>query len=136
MPKQSNEGVGAGRAVLAVALAIAGLAAGGCGRERLLGAQARDPLASLRSASESRSFDLAFWAQQERARTPVWQQAAAFCRGRAERLYPNCGAVRMAGWWGNPPPPPAPPEIPQPPFAPLSASAAQRAPAAAPGDRR
>jgi hypothetical protein len=63
----------------------------------------KDPLASLASSVSSEIFDITFWVQQQSARTDIWRKASAFCRFHAE--LPNCRTVRLATWWGTPPPP-------------------------------
>jgi hypothetical protein len=80
-------------------------------------ADGHDPLRALTSAAESRLYDLAYWARVERDGGPLWRKAVAFCGSHSENLYPNCANVRMAGWWGAPPPPPALPALPSLPLA-------------------
>ena len=65
-------------------------------------ASASDPLAALASADPSPIYDLAFWVQEQATRSLLWRQAFNFCRLHA--ALPNCRTVRMASWWGSPPP--------------------------------
>ena len=88
-------------ALCALALtAILGLV---CAPPTPLTSRERDPLASLASSVQSEVFDLAFWVQEQAARTDTWRKASAYCYFHSE--LPNCRTVRIATWWGTPPPP-------------------------------
>lgn len=74
-------------------------------------ANGRDPFAALAAPVQSEIWDLPFWVREQATGSALWRRSFAFCRGRAESAYPNCHTVRLASWWGSPPPlpPPAPP---------------------------
>jgi hypothetical protein len=89
-------------ALCAVALAaVPGLA---CDPPAPITSREKDPLASLASSVQSEVFDLAFWVQEQSARTDTWRRARAYCQLHAE--LPNCRTVHIATWWATPPPPP------------------------------
>jgi hypothetical protein len=85
----------------------------GCAPSAHATAGAGDPLAALAAPDSSRTFDLAFWVQEQATRSLLWRQAFAFCR--LHPALPNCRTVRMASWWGSPPASPAPPATSAPP---------------------
>jgi hypothetical protein len=91
---------------LALLLSLLAFATVGCrpsGRELAN----RDPWTSLSQPVPSDRFDLAFWASQLHARSPLWARAKRFCAGQADR-YPNCHHVVLAQWWEQDPPAPPP----------------------------
>jgi hypothetical protein len=77
-----------------------------------------DPLRSLAAPAESGLYDFVYWTRVERAGGRLWRDAAAFCAGRPDDRYPNCGNLRHAAWWNALPaslpflPPPSGPPLP------------------------
>jgi hypothetical protein len=101
LPRPFRSAAAAAFALCALALAATlGLA---CDPPTPITTREKDPLASLASSIQSEIFDLAFWVQQQTARTDIWRKASAYCHLHAE--LPNCRTVRIATWWGTPPPP-------------------------------
>jgi hypothetical protein len=74
----------------------------GCAPSAHATAGAGDPLAALAAPDQSPILDLAFWVQEQATRSLLWRRAFAFCRFHP--TLPNCRTVRMASWWGSPPP--------------------------------
>ncbi len=87
------------------ALALAAMVGLACDPPTPITTREKDPLASLASSVQSEIFDLAFWVQEQSARTDIWRKASAYCQLHAE--LPNCRTVRITTWWGTPPPPTA-----------------------------
>ena len=52
-----------------------------------------DPIEALESASLSADFNEAYWGEQRRGDTEIWQRATAFCDGKNGNEYPNCRPV-------------------------------------------
>lgn len=69
-------------------------------------ANGSDPIRSLASRTDSRRYDVAFWAEQQHRSTSTWLAAWKYCRERDERQFPNCASIRLVGWIEAPPPPP------------------------------
>jgi hypothetical protein len=99
----------------------------GCAREATAPAEGKDAVLALEAPVESRRYDLEFWAREERGRTGTWMRAARYCCGRREAAFPNCRTVRMAAWWGTPPPIPPLPQVAGMPGVPRGGSEAQQA---------
>jgi hypothetical protein len=95
-------------AMFAASALLAGLLAG-CApsAHATVTARVADPLGSLAEPVRSGEFDLAFWVQEQTARTPLWRQAFRFCR--LHPALPNCRTVRIATWWAPAAPPATPP---------------------------
>jgi hypothetical protein len=87
------------------ALTLAAMLGLACDPPTSITTREKDPVASLASSVQSEVFDLAFWVQQQTARTDAWRKASAYCHLHAE--LPNCRTVHIATWWGTPPPPTA-----------------------------
>lgn len=52
-----------------------------------------DPIATLGSSTTSSEYDEAFWGEQRRSESELWQRATAYCDGRDGNEYPNCRPV-------------------------------------------
>lgn len=102
------------RTLLALAFAVLAAAAFACRREPTAQdlAEGPDPLGSLVAPVTSSRYNLPFWVREERAQSRLWATASAACLGKPESLFPNCGFLRIASYWGRPPalaaPAPAP----------------------------
>lgn len=83
------------RAGLAAAFVIPLLVLTGCGDRASGGAGAGDgdPMAALESSTTSAEYNEAFWGDQRRADSELWQWATAYCDGRDGNEYPNCRPV-------------------------------------------
>ena len=90
------------RALTLAAALLVGAPLAACTPSAHATAGVRDPLAALRAPVQSKTFGLAFWVGEQAGSTRLWRQAFAYCRFRPRQ--PGCRAVRMASWWGSPPP--------------------------------
>lgn len=59
-----------------------------------LGGSEADPFDSLATGTVSAEYDGAFWGEQLRGETDLWERAAAYCDGKDGNQYPNCRPVR------------------------------------------
>ena len=66
---------------------------GGCDSRAAGGDAGKDPIEALGSASLSADFNEAYWGEQRRGDTEIWQRAVAFCDGKDGNEYPNCRPV-------------------------------------------
>lgn len=92
MKATSNPVPAASLAVLVLSL----VGAAGCdsrGPERS-GGIGEDPFAALSAGSASAEYDGAFWGEELRNETELWERAAAYCDGKDGNQYPNCRPVR------------------------------------------
>ena len=79
------------RFLAATLVILSGIAA--CDSRGGSGDAGDDPIEALESASLSADFDEAYWGEQSRGDTEIWQRATAFCDGKNGNEYPNCRPV-------------------------------------------
>ena len=80
------------RAVLTLVLTVVAFA--GCDSgNRGIGEGGGDPIDALAENTISPDFDEAYWGEQRRGDTEIWQRAVAFCDGKDGNEYPNCRPV-------------------------------------------
>ena len=66
----------------------------GCdSREPGLGGSGGDPIDALAAETASAEYDEAYWGEQLRNDTELWERATAYCDGRDGNQYPNCRPV-------------------------------------------
>ena len=65
----------------------------GCDSRGAGGDAGSDPIEALGSASLSADFNEAYWGEQRRGDTEIWQRATAFCDGKDGNEFPNCRPV-------------------------------------------
>lgn len=80
------------RAVLTLVLTVVAVA--GCDSgNREIGEGGGDPIEALAENTISPDFDEAYWGEQRRGDTEIWNRATAYCDGRDGNEYPNCRPV-------------------------------------------
>jgi len=80
------------RGISMVVLAVFALA--GCdSRDAEIGEGGRDPIEALAENTISPDYDEAYWGEQRRGDTEVWNRATTYCDGRDGNEYPNCRPV-------------------------------------------
>ena len=95
------------KAVLAIGVALAIVA---CGRPRAVGsgapneadADGDDPMRALSAPVATTRYVHAFWLDQARRRTTLWDSAYLLCSGywqKEDGSKPNCGAVYTANFF-------------------------------------
>lgn len=79
-------------AVAIVVLVMIGI--GGCDSRRSgVEGGGSDPIDALAAGTVSTEYDEAYWGEQRRNDSEVWQRATEFCDGRDGNEYPNCRPV-------------------------------------------
>ena len=82
----------AARAVLTVVLAV--MAVAGCdARSGESGEGGGDPIDALAENTVSADYNEAYWGEQRRGNTEIWNRAIAYCDGKDGTQYPNCRPV-------------------------------------------
>jgi hypothetical protein len=67
---------------------------GGCGsRESGSNRDGGDPIDALSKGTVSAEYDEAYWGEQRRNDSDIWQRATAYCDGKDGNEYPNCRPV-------------------------------------------
>jgi hypothetical protein len=79
-------------ALLVLVYALIGI--GGCdSRTPAIGDSSADPMDALAAGTVSSEFDEAYWGEQRRNDTELWQRATTYCDGRDGNQFPNCRPV-------------------------------------------
>lgn len=91
------------RNVALVALAaLLGSLALACGPTQEEIANGDDPMAALESTVKSSRYGAAYWTEQMKGDTGVWNEAVAYCEPAERANYPNCELVRSTKFVGVP----------------------------------